>query len=72
MLIKKLSYGLHPVVDVTDIDKKFRFRVYDAEVTSELDDLAVENGACMSTKHHDYSLLPRHIAVSNLLEKTSK
>lgn len=69
--IKKLSYGLDPIVDVTELAQKVCLGVFDGVSTSALDDLAAETSAYMSTKHHDYSLLASRIAVSNLHKKTS-
>lgn len=70
--IKKLAYGLDPIVDVTEVAMKVCTGVYDGVTTSELDDLAAETAAYMSTKHHDYSLLASRIAVSNLHKNTVK
>ncbi|CAN8072639.1 unnamed protein product [Agarophyton chilense] len=70
--IKKLAYGLDPIVDVTEVAQKVCTGVYDGVTTSELDDLAAETAAYMSTKHHDYSLLASRIAVSNLHKQTVK
>lgn len=46
--------------------------VYDGVTTRELDDLAAETAAYMSTKHHDYSLLASRIAIDNLHKQTTK
>jgi ribonucleoside-diphosphate reductase alpha subunit len=70
--IKKLAYGLDPIVDVTEVAQKVCMGVYDGVTTSELDDLAAETAAYMSTKHHDYSLLAARLAVSNLHKNTTK
>jgi ribonucleoside-diphosphate reductase alpha subunit len=70
--IKKLAYGLDPIVDVTEVAQKVCMGVYDGVTTSELDDLAAETAAYMSTKHHDYSLLAARLAVSNLHKQTTK
>lgn len=70
--IKKLAYGLDPIVDVTEVAQKVCTGVYDGVSTSELDDLAAETAAYMSTKHHDYSALASRIAVSNLHKNTTK
>ncbi len=70
--IKKLAYGLDPMVDVTEVAQKVCTGVYDGVTTSALDDLAAETAAYMSTKHHDYSLLASRIAVSNLHKNTIK
>lgn len=70
--IKKLAYGLDAIVDVTEVAQKVCAGVYDGVTTSELDDLAAETAAYMSTKHHDYSRLASRIAVSNLHKNTVK
>lgn len=70
--IKKLAYGLDPIVDVTEVAQKVCAGVYHGVTTSELDDLAAETAAYMSTKHHDYSLLASRIAISNLHKDTIK
>ncbi|KAA8496054.1 Ribonucleoside-diphosphate reductase large subunit [Porphyridium purpureum] len=70
--IKKLAYGLDELVDVTEVAQKVCAGVYDGVHTSELDDLAAETAAYMSTRHSDYSLLASRIAVSNLHKNTLK
>lgn len=70
--IRQLSYGLDPIVDVTEVAQKVCSGVYDGVTTTELDDLAAETAAYMSTKHHDYSQLASRIAVSNLHKNTTK
>ncbi|KAJ8905287.1 hypothetical protein NDN08_001794 [Rhodosorus marinus] len=70
--IRQLSYGLDPIVDVTEVAQKVTSGVYDGVTTTELDDLAAETAAYMSTKHHDYSQLASRIAVSNLHKNTTK
>lgn len=70
--IKKLAYGLDPMVDVTEVTQKVCTGIFDGVTTSALDDLAAETAAYMSTKHHDYSLLASRIAVSNLHKNTTK
>ncbi|GJD11552.1 Ribonucleoside-diphosphate reductase large subunit [Galdieria sulphuraria] len=70
--IKKLAYGLDPMVDIIEVAQKVCAGVYNGVSTSELDDLAAETAAYMSTKHHDYSLLASRIAISNLHKNTLK
>lgn len=70
--IKKLAYELDPLVDVTEVAQKVCAGVYDGVHTPELDELAAETAAYMSTKHHDYSVLAARIAVSNLHKNTEK
>jgi len=60
--IRKLAYGLDPMVDVTEVTQKVCTGIFDGVTTSALDDLAAETAAYMSTKHHDYSLLASRIA----------
>lgn len=44
--------------------------VYPGVTTTELDTLAAETAACMTTKHPDYAILAARIAVSNLHKET--
>lgn len=46
--------------------------VYSGVTTSELDTLAAETAASMTTKHPDYATLAARIAVSNLHKETTK
>lgn len=46
--------------------------VYAGVTTSELDTLAAETAASMTTKHPDYAVLAARIAVSNLHKETKK
>lgn len=70
--IEKLSYSLSPLVDVIDVAKKVVEGIYDGVSTSELDSLAAETAASLTTKHPDYALLASRIAVSNLHKNTVK
>jgi ribonucleoside-diphosphate reductase alpha chain len=70
--IQKLSYGLSPLVDVIEVTKKVIEGIYDGVTTSELDSLAAETAASLTTKHPDYALLASRIAVSNLHKNTEK
>ncbi|MHB1177276.1 MAG: ribonucleoside-diphosphate reductase subunit alpha [Daejeonella sp.] len=70
--IQKLSYGLSPLVDVIDVAKKVIEGIYDGVSTTELDNLAAEVAASLTTKHPDYALLASRIAVSNLHKNTAK
>lgn len=70
--IQKLSYGLSPLVDVHDIAKKTIEGIYDGVTTTELDNLAAETAASLTTRHPDYALLASRIAVSNLHKNTRK
>src|SRR5579872_3100194 len=71
--IEKLCYSLNPVlVDPIDVAKKVIEGLYDGVTTSELDNLAAETAASLTTKHPDYALLASRIAVSNLHKNTIK
>src|SRR6201996_9102322 len=71
--IEKLCYSLNPaLVDPIDVAKKVIEGLYDGVTTSELDNLAAETAASLTTKHPDYALLASRIAVSNLHKNTTK
>lgn len=70
--IQKLSYGLSPLIDAVDVAKKVIEGLYDGVSTTELDNLAAETAASLTTKHPDYALLASRIAVSNLHKNTTK
>src|ERR1700679_2493279 len=71
--IEKLCYGLNPaLVDSIDVAKKVIEGLFDGVTTSELDNLAAETAASLTTKHPDYALLASRIAVSNLHKNTVK
>ncbi|TGL25097.1 ribonucleoside-diphosphate reductase subunit alpha [Leptospira bourretii] len=70
--IEKLSYGLSRLVSPIDVAKKVIEGIYDGVTTSELDNLAAEIAASLTTKHPDYALLASRIAVSNLHKNTTK
>lgn len=71
--IEKLCYGLNAdLVDPIDVAKKVIEGLYDGVTTSELDNLAAETAASLTTKHPDYALLASRIAVSNLHKNTIK
>ncbi|MCM5527698.1 ribonucleoside-diphosphate reductase subunit alpha [Parasegetibacter sp. NRK P23] len=70
--IQKLSYGLSALVDPIDVAKKVVEGIYDGVTTTELDNLAAETAASLTTKHPDYALLASRIAVSNLHKNTEK
>jgi len=70
---EKLCYGLNPdLVDPIDVARKVIEGLYDGVTTSELDNLAAETAASLTTKHPDYALLASRIAVSNLHKNTVK
>src|ERR1700750_1066595 len=71
--VEKLCYSLNPaLVDPIDVAKKVIEGLYDGVTTSELDNLAAETAASLTTKHPDYALLASRIAVSNLHKNTIK
>ncbi|RYE22902.1 MAG: ribonucleoside-diphosphate reductase subunit alpha, partial [Sphingobacteriaceae bacterium] len=71
--VEKLCYGLNSaLVDPIDVAKKVIEGLYDGVTTSELDNLAAETAASLTTKHPDYALLASRIAVSNLHKNTQK
>ena len=71
--IERLCYGLDMnYVDPTSVAKRVIDGLYDGVTTEELDHLAAEIAASMTTKHPDYATLAARIAVSNLHKKTSK
>lgn len=71
--IEKLCYSLDPKhVDPVDVAKKVIEGIYDGVTTSELDNLAAEIAASLTTKHPDYARLASRIAVSNLHKNTKK
>lgn len=70
--IEKLSYSLSPLVNVIDVAKKVIEGIYDGVTTTELDNLAAETAASLTTRHPDYALLASRIAVSNLHKNTTK
>jgi len=71
--IVKLCYGLNmDYIDPTQITKKVINGLYSGVSTVELDNLAAETAATMTTKHPDYTLLAARIAISNLHKETKK
>lgn len=71
--IQKLCYGLDPVhVTPIAVAMKVIEGIYEGVTTSELDNLAAETAASLTTKHPDYALLASRIAVSNLHKNTNK
>ncbi|RCL64951.1 MAG: ribonucleoside-diphosphate reductase subunit alpha [Bacteroidetes bacterium] len=71
--INKLSYGLDPsYVQPFKIAQKVINGLYPGVTTAELDELAAEECATMTTEHPDYAILAARIAVSNLHKRTKK
>ncbi|MGK0406922.1 MAG: ribonucleoside-diphosphate reductase alpha chain [Roseivirga sp.] len=70
--IQKLCYGLSELVDATSVAMKVIEGIYEGVTTSELDSLAAEVAASLTTRHPDYAQLAARIAVSNLHKNTKK
>ncbi len=71
--IKKLCYGLDPkLVNPVEVAMKVINGLFDGVSTHELDNLAAEISATMTTRHPDFAKLAARIAVSNLHKTTSK
>jgi len=71
--IEKLCYGLDPkFVNPVEVAMKVINGLYDGVSTVELDNLAAEIAATMTTRHPDFAKLAARIAVSNLHKVTSK
>ncbi|XP_019177261.1 PREDICTED: ribonucleoside-diphosphate reductase large subunit-like isoform X1 [Ipomoea nil] len=71
--LKKLSYRLSPDhCDPVLVAQKVCAGVYKGVTTSQLDELAAETAAAMTTNHPDYASLAARIAVSNLHSNTKK
>ncbi|KAI8130579.1 Ribonucleoside-diphosphate reductase large subunit [Lucilia cuprina] len=71
--IQKLCYGLNmDFVDPVAITLKVINGLYCGVTTQELDNLAAETAATLTTNHGDYAILAARIAVSNLHKETKK
>lgn len=71
--IQKLCYGLDPKhVSPVNVAMRVIEGLYDGVSTMELDNLAAETAASLTTKHPDYALLASRIAISNLHKITKK
>ncbi|WAC10421.1 ribonucleoside-diphosphate reductase subunit alpha [Dyadobacter pollutisoli] len=71
--IEKLSYGLDSnFIQPIEVAKKVVSGIYDGVTTAELDNLAAETAASMTTKHPDYAILAARVAISNLHKNTLK
>ena len=70
--VRKLNYGLNPLVDPVRVAMRVIEGLYDGVTTSELDNLAAEIAATMTTTHPDYAQLAARISISNLHKKTKK
>jgi len=70
--IQKLSYSLSPLVNIHEVAKKTIEGIFDGVLTTELDNLAAETAASLTTTHPDYAILASRLAVSNLHKNTTK
>lgn len=70
--IQRLCYGLSDHAEPVMVAMKVIEGIYEGVTTSELDNLAAETAASLTTKHPDYALLASRIAVSNLHKNTKK
>ncbi|KAF8349527.1 ribonucleotide reductase [Amanita rubescens] len=71
--IDKLCYGLDTNhVNTIEVTQKVVAGVYPGVTTVELDNLASETAAYLTTKHPDYAVLAARIAISNLHKETKK
>ncbi|HVD97581.1 MAG TPA: ribonucleoside-diphosphate reductase subunit alpha [Cytophagaceae bacterium] len=71
--IERLCYGLDlNYVNPIEVARKVIDGIHDGVTTVQLDMLAAEQAASMTTKHPDYATLAARIAISNLHKETSK
>lgn len=71
--IRKLAYGLDAAhCDPALVAQKVIQGIYHGVTTEQLDQLAAETAAYMSTEHPDYSVLAARVCVSNLHKSTLK
>ncbi|SUZ57648.1 uncharacterized protein METZ01_LOCUS10502 [marine metagenome] len=70
--VRKLCYSLNALVDPVKVSMRVIEGLYDGVTTSELDNLAAEIAATMTTTHPDYAELAARISVSNLHKNTKK
>ncbi len=71
--IKKLCWGFDPtIVDAALVTQKVVVGLRDQMNVTEIDELAAETAAYLSTQHPDYSALAARIAISNMHKQTDK
>lgn len=71
--IEKLCYSLDPFfIQPLEVARKVISGLFDGVKTTELDNLAAETAASLTTKHPDYAVLAARIAISNLHKNTLK
>jgi ribonucleoside-diphosphate reductase alpha chain len=71
--IRKQTYGLNTdYVEALEVARKVIQGVHDGVTTVQLDDLAGETAASMTSVHPDYSILASRIAITSLHKSTKK
>lgn len=71
--IKKLCWGFDStIVDAALVAQKVVVGLRDGMNVTEIDELAAETAAYLSTQHPDYSALAARLAISNLHKQTDK
>ncbi|CAL9735785.1 ribonucleoside-diphosphate reductase large chain 2 [Monosporozyma servazzii] len=71
--ITRLCYGLDPErIDAVKVTQRIISGIYEGVSTAELDNLAAETAAYMTTMHPDYGTLAARLAISNLHKQTTK
>lgn len=71
--IKKQTYGLNmDYVDYNAVAIKVITGLYDGVTTEELDNLAAETAASMTTTHPDYSILAARLSITALYKNIDK
>ena len=71
--ITRLCYGLDTKhVDAVKVTQRIISGIYEGVTTAELDNLAAETAAYMTTIHPDYGTLAARLAISNLHKQTTK
>jgi len=71
--IEKECYGLDiKWVEPFEVAKKVIDGIYDGVSSRQLDTLAMETAASLTTKHPDYSILAAHLAVTSMHKDTER
>lgn len=71
--ITRLCYGLDTKhIDAVKVTQRIISGIYEGVTTAELDNLAAETAAYMTTIHPDYGTLAARLAISNLHKQTTK
>ena len=71
--IKKQTWGLDAnYIDYMEVVKKTISGLHDGITTTELDNLAAETAASMTSSHPDYSLLASRVAITRLYKSVPK